>query len=245
LNGSDSWANGFTATFQTVFSADCPQGPATLDMSADNVFNAYLNGVFVGNGTSFNTNYNFPITLQCGCNSLVVVAENLDAGSPASLIFSITQNQSSCYQCNDCQVAVYNRDTCMCQCTNMCSSCDDGKIFKEYPICGCVCQNVLTCNDNQYWNGLNCSCTCKTVTCSLLTVLNSTTCACDSIIGVVLNSATGLVSDLDSTVDNVVSGVTSTADNAVQAVTSTVGSVLTNATSSLTSTLGDLLGGLR
>jgi len=53
LNGSDAWPNGFNATFLAVFKVNCPQVPATLSITADNIFNAYLNGVFVGNGSEW------------------------------------------------------------------------------------------------------------------------------------------------------------------------------------------------
>jgi len=53
LNGSDAWPVGFNATFLTVFNVNCPQVAATLSITADNIFNAYLNGVFVGNGSEW------------------------------------------------------------------------------------------------------------------------------------------------------------------------------------------------
>lgn len=43
-NQADSWSDGYSNTFQALFSADCYQYPAILKAVADNEFKAYLNG---------------------------------------------------------------------------------------------------------------------------------------------------------------------------------------------------------
>jgi hypothetical protein len=44
LGGSDSRPAGEVATFQALFTADCPNEKATLTITADNLFTAFLNG---------------------------------------------------------------------------------------------------------------------------------------------------------------------------------------------------------
>jgi hypothetical protein len=72
---------------------DCPQAVATLKITADNAFTAYLNGVKVGNGSSWYQIYNFTVAVKCGLNNITVVVINHDQGSPAALIYSLIQNQ--------------------------------------------------------------------------------------------------------------------------------------------------------
>ena len=100
VNGSSSWPDHYAATFQALFNSDCPKELANLQITADNTFTVYLNGVKVGQGDTWTTKYSFELGLKCGQNNLTIVAINRGEGSPASLIFSITQNQKSCYACS-------------------------------------------------------------------------------------------------------------------------------------------------
>jgi hypothetical protein len=44
LGGSDSRPEGEKVNFQALFTADCPNEKATLTITADNLFTAFLNG---------------------------------------------------------------------------------------------------------------------------------------------------------------------------------------------------------
>lgn len=51
--------------FQSLFYASCT-GSANLTISAASSFKAYLDGVYIGNGSNFTRAYNFPIKISCG-----------------------------------------------------------------------------------------------------------------------------------------------------------------------------------
>lgn len=112
-NGSSSWPNGDTVTFQAQFYADCGNS-ATLYITADNSFTASLNNGPAMTGNTWTANYTFQLSnIQCGLNTLIITAVNLNGGSPAAVIFAVVQNQVGCYSCRT-PLAFYNRDTCKC-----------------------------------------------------------------------------------------------------------------------------------
>lgn len=114
VSGSSSWPHGYSATFQALYYADCPQVSATLRVTADNTFTIYNNGVQIGTGSDWTKVFIFTLKLQCGWNNLTIVAVNWDAGSPAALVFSVIQDQSTCYACRENPSAFYNREKCTC-----------------------------------------------------------------------------------------------------------------------------------
>jgi len=83
---------GYANTFQRLFYVDCPLAAAILNITADNVFTAYLNGVEVGTGADWTSYFRFNVSLICGLNNLTVVVIHHDAGSPAALIYTLVQN---------------------------------------------------------------------------------------------------------------------------------------------------------
>lgn len=111
---NDSWPVGYTNTFQKLFLADCPQTAATLSITADDTFTAYLNGVLVGTGNNWPTIYTFNVSVKCGFNNLTVIAINSVPQTPAALIFSVAQDQSNCYSCSNSVYTYYNREACQC-----------------------------------------------------------------------------------------------------------------------------------
>lgn len=143
--GSQGWPVGDTATFVTQFYADC-ESPATLIACADNEFTVSVNGATAVTGSHFNAKSYIPIKLACGLNSLVFVVNNRDNGSPAGLIFAVTQDQSKCYTCLT-PLAFYNRNTCRCECTEGCRCAPANRLFswKPYPVCGCTCAVIRQC----------------------------------------------------------------------------------------------------
>jgi len=84
---------GYNNTFQRLFYVDCPQAVATLNITADNLFYAYLNGAYIGTGSNWTISYVFYVNVKCGLNNLTVLVINHDAGSPAALIYTLVQNQ--------------------------------------------------------------------------------------------------------------------------------------------------------
>jgi hypothetical protein len=154
VNGTDSWSDGYTAVFQTLFNSICPQSSAVLTITADDVFIATLNGHQISSGNDWKTKYQFPINnLECGLNNLTIEVINHFQGTPASLIFAITQTQINCYQCGP--YADYNFNTCQCECQNLSFNHDIQKYWVDYPTCGFQCINKASANCNlqtQYFN---------------------------------------------------------------------------------------------
>lgn len=111
---------GATHTFYSTFKTSCPQKSATLKITADNEFHAYINGgdkdihgkQMVGN--CWNNVYTFEVKLNCGVNSLKVIVKNNHQNSPAAVVFSVIQDQSDCRNCGNSLGTYYNQDTCKC-----------------------------------------------------------------------------------------------------------------------------------
>lgn len=75
IDSAGNWPTGYTATVQALFYADC-QAPATLVITGDNSFTAYVNGIKIGTGDNWDIKYTFPIDLKCGLNNLTAVVLN-------------------------------------------------------------------------------------------------------------------------------------------------------------------------
>ena len=101
--------------------------------------------------------------IKCGENTLSVTVKNNLAGSPAALIFSISQDQAGCYKCLS-PFSYYNKEKCKCECTQTCD-CSDSYRFYDYPVCGCKCSSTMKCPASQYFNEYSCSCKCNPVAC--------------------------------------------------------------------------------
>ena len=143
LNGSDSWPDTFTATFQTLYYSTCPSVTATLTVSGDNVITAYSNGIVVGSDSSWRSPKSFNMKLKCGVNNLTNVVTNYVKDSPAALIFSVSQNQNKCsYQCGPAS-SYFDFKTCQCQCISTYACSDKNKEWVGYPVCGCKCTNKV------------------------------------------------------------------------------------------------------
>lgn len=131
-------------------------------------------------GNSWYQVYKFTLkNLKCGLNVITITVVNQDAGSPAALIFAVTQDQSKCYDCLS-PLSFYNRSSCRCECINSCG-CDwinSVYVWSGYPVCGCKCKEVKTCPENQYFNAYTCACECLPIVCLPLYAQNTTTCLC-------------------------------------------------------------------
>lgn len=108
--------------YQAKFYAPC-DGPTTLTISARNNFSAIVNGVTkdkdgaVMGGNEKGKKYSFILApLKCGLNNLTITV----SGAPATVSFSIIQNQSSCFNCTG-SSSFYNRSSCQCECIQGCN----------------------------------------------------------------------------------------------------------------------------
>lgn len=112
-NGGTSWPDLYVVSFKTEFYASC-QSPATLLITADNIFSASINGGPAMTGADWTQVFKFSIEkLNCGLNTLVVNVTNKDNQSPAALVFAVVQDQSSCFKCRT-PLSYYNVNTCSC-----------------------------------------------------------------------------------------------------------------------------------
>ena len=117
-SGGSQWGEGDKVQFETTFYVDCTAGAITLRITADNEFNATLNGGSPVSGNDWTTVYSFAMSgVQCGVNKLQTSVINRHEGSPAALIFLIEQNQSQCYQCPGAST-FYSRTSCRCEYVN-------------------------------------------------------------------------------------------------------------------------------
>lgn len=180
-NQADKWPNGYSNTFQALFSVDCYQSPATLKIVADNEFTAYLNGMPtpVLSGSNWLKPDAVDIRLQCGVNNLTVVATNRDNFTPAGLAFSITQFQENCYNCPS-PLSYYDSSSCSCQCVGGCNcrEVNPNWVWSGFPNCGCTCPRVVKCGDRKEFNPKSCSCECRNQICPPGYVFSTTNCSC-------------------------------------------------------------------
>jgi hypothetical protein len=111
--GGESWPSQDTVVFRSQFYADC-QSPATLIITADNIFYASLNGGSAYTGNDWTKKYQFTLSkLTCGINILIFTVINKDPKTPAALIFAVIQDQTNCYGCKS-LLSYYNLNTCRC-----------------------------------------------------------------------------------------------------------------------------------
>lgn len=117
VNGTDASNYGFLAIFQALFYADCPDQDSEVKITGYDIFTAYLNGIHVGAGENYRFLYFFKAKLICGLNNLTIIVMNKDQSASGSLIFSLTQDRTSCYLCKENPSGIYDRNTCKCECS--------------------------------------------------------------------------------------------------------------------------------
>jgi hypothetical protein len=173
-----------TLTFTAKFYAKSTKN-ATLTITADNTFSAKLNGGVAFTGNDWTKKYTFTLcNLVCGENTLVITVINQDAGSPAALIFAVTQDQSKCFECLS-LLSYYNEKTCQCECISGCKSCYQANplyCYKDYPVCGCACSRELSCGSCKHFNKNTCACECDSVSCLPGYKQSESTCLCEKIV---------------------------------------------------------------
>lgn len=177
-DNNDNWPSTYKATIQTLFQTDCTAS-AVLYIAADNIFTAYLNGALVGTFNDWTKLQSYAINLKCGSNNLTVVVQNTESTGPEGVIFAISQDQSTCYNCGQNPLAAtYNPNTCQCECISTCFCPSPLHKWLKYPICGCQCPQS-DCPPTKFLNSKVCQCQCIKQTCPLGKVQNQNTCSCN------------------------------------------------------------------
>jgi len=129
---------GTKLTFQSLFYMSCGSTPL-LNISAEASFVAYFDGVQIGSGNNWKTIYSFNLTGGCGSHNLtIVVTRGSDSG--AGLIFTVSQDQSNCFNCGS--NGFWNSNVCQCQCLSSCG-CTSPQTWTGYPTCACQCPSLI------------------------------------------------------------------------------------------------------
>ena len=142
------WLTTYTITFTT----DCPQSDVILKIAATGSLFVYLNGNIISSWLA-----PYPSTHQiklkqpdliCGCNTVKVLVYNYYYASPVAMIYSLGQDKTGCYLCQNAGDSYYNRNTCRCECSFNCNCKDTHplKIWRDYPTCGCRCSVLGLCS---------------------------------------------------------------------------------------------------
>jgi len=113
VNPADAWPVGYTNTFQAIFDVtECPyQGK--LNITADNIFEVWLNGVEIGNGDNWFKIYTFYVNFVPGTNNLTIKVINQDDNSPEGLVFTLVQETQEGVCLNPSNTN-YNAGSCLC-----------------------------------------------------------------------------------------------------------------------------------
>ncbi len=98
IAGLGSPPSGYTATFQSPFYSYCTVNTGFLQVSADDKFQAYFNGILMLSANSARILKSRTISLGCGLNYITISVVNGAAG-PMALVFSIDQEQAGCNNC--------------------------------------------------------------------------------------------------------------------------------------------------
>lgn len=177
----------FLTTYTIVFTTDCPKNDLILEFSATGSFFVMVNGKLRSSwGVPFPNTDRLTISasdLTCGCNTIKVIVYNNFFASPLGLIYSLSQDKTGCYVCQNTGDAYYNRDSCQCECSfgANCKAANPLKVWRDYPTCGCRCAALGLCSQKFYWNDKSCSCECKHKCCPAGYVLDKKTCSCISL----------------------------------------------------------------
>ena len=89
-------------------------------------------------------------------NKLEIIVLTKNIFTPACLIFAITQEDKSCYNCID-PNSFYNKTTCQCQ--KKCDIVCIGTKVVDPVTCSCVCP-VIACIATKVVDPVTCSCVC-------------------------------------------------------------------------------------
>jgi hypothetical protein len=104
---------GYVATYTIQFHTDCPQNSVIFKFSTTGSSFVFLNGnSIVQWAATYPRVYTYILKtpqLKCGCNTIKIYVYNFYFPSPAALTYSLTQDTTGCYDCNNLGVTFYNR----------------------------------------------------------------------------------------------------------------------------------------
>ena len=89
---------GRTLTFQSLFYVSCPT-PVQLNITADDRFQAYIDGKLIVKGNNWRLIYSVNASLGCGSHNLTIIATQSDSQYGPGVIFILSQNQNKCFNC--------------------------------------------------------------------------------------------------------------------------------------------------
>ena len=165
---------GWVTYFKVYFVNDCPQQAyVTLRIQATGSMWVFANGVYYYFGDGSMTEITFPV--NCGPNTIEVYVYNYCCYQ-GGIKFEILQNE--CYDCANTASGFFNRETCRCECSNICQ-CNNPMFWSDYPNCYCQCSNTQFCYPPKYWHARKCKCECPPVSCPPGYGQNLSTCACE------------------------------------------------------------------
>jgi hypothetical protein len=126
---------GRILTFEVLFYADCAT-PIELNITADDRFKVYFDGKVVATGNNWRYIYSMELDSTCGSHNLTLVVEQDNSEYGPGLIFILSQDQSSCYNCG--LNALWDYARCRCSCLTVCG-CAKPQFWMDYPVCACRC----------------------------------------------------------------------------------------------------------
>ena len=174
---------GYQTSFTITFNTDCPHSPVKLTFAACGYAFVYINGHLVQTWLPPYPSYH-TITipqhlLKCGCNTIKILVYNFCCPTPAAITYTLSQDVSHCYNCNNTGVTFYNRTSCQCECVEECACKNSMRRWYGYPACGCKCRDgPKTCPSGQYWDWSTCNCTCGRKCCPQGYKQDPSTCGC-------------------------------------------------------------------
>ena len=132
----NSSPGGETLTFVEYFKPYC-SSPITVQASADDSFELKINGPTILTGNSWRSMESKVIKLkQCEKYKLTIEGTNSPSGTPAGVIYQLTQDMS----CTECPPGShFNPETCQCECIQDCECKKPRSQWYGYPHCNCDC----------------------------------------------------------------------------------------------------------
>lgn len=127
-----------TLTFEILLYSSC-SAPAQLNITADDSFIVYLDTQLILKGNNWRTIYTTTIDLTCGSHNLTIVVSQGFGQFGPGLIYQLTQDQTSCYQCG--LNGFWDFSTCSCRCLTICG-CANPQIWMDFPVCSCRCPTI-------------------------------------------------------------------------------------------------------
>lgn len=139
---------GTAITFTKTIYLNCG-GPLKISIAAYGNYRIWWDGVNVFNGSNSATLATYDLASKCGEHVLIItVTKTGGALKPSGVIYSLSQDQSSCYKCNS--NGFWNDNTCACECLqgNLCGcpqipGTQKNKTWTAYPTCACTCPKPI------------------------------------------------------------------------------------------------------